>query len=166
MANFKNPIQTLAVAVFSLTVLGCASGGGGEGMSGRSNVRMDMGAATSTDMLEVTQDLLRRQQFPVFRTDQAPVPLVQSEWRNHTPFEDELAQGVSEVRCRVIVRGRERPPQGSFRTYQVTYDMEVQVKIADSMDWIEIPVTPQRTRMAQELGRELRLALEVVRKFQ
>lgn len=166
MNRMLNRGRALSPALFLMVVAGCASGGAGGGMDASSTFRMDVGATntTSSDMLNETQDLLRREQFLVFRTDPPPVPLVESEWRNQTPFEDEQAQGIEEVRCKVIVRGRERPPSGSIRTYQVAYTMQVQVKTAGSGEWQEMPLTPQRRAMAQDFGRELRLALEVVQR--
>ena len=164
VSKFVSISRALTLAPLLLLVIGCASGGAGGNSGGRSFVRMDMGISTNADLARETEDLLRRRQFPVFRTDGPPAPLMESEWRNQTPFEDERELGVTEVRCRILVRGRERPPMGGRSVYQVTYTMETQVKTVSSPDWMEMPMTSERTEMAREFGRELQLALEVVRR--
>jgi hypothetical protein len=125
---------------------------------------MDVGLSTFGDLTQQTNDLLRRQSFPVFRTDPAPAPLIESEWRNQTPTEDEQAAGVTEVQVRVVVRGRERNPMGGQRVFQITYTMETLVKTQTSPDWAEMPVTPQRRAYARTLGRELQTLLEMARR--
>ena len=119
--------------------------------------------ATATDLTREATDILRRKQFPIFRTQGVPAPLIQSEWRNQTPTEDEAAQGVVEVRSRILVRGRERASTTSKREFVVTFTMENQVKTASGGRWIEIPATPQRTRKAREIARELELSLQAIR---
>ncbi len=163
MSNVRIFIGSLAVAALTLAAAGCASGGGGNG-GGTAYVRMDMGLATVADMSNQTRDVFRRMQFQVLREEPAPAPLVESDWRNQTPLEDERAAGITEVQARVIVRGRERPPQGNIRMYQVTYTMETMVKTAGSPDWVERPVTSQRRAMAREMGRELQTLLEIARR--
>jgi hypothetical protein len=154
----------LLLSVLLFTATGCATGGGGETTQDPSFFRMDIGAARATDFLTETLDILRRRQYLIFRTDPLPALLVETEWRNHTPFEDEEALGALEVRCRIIVRGRERAPTLSTRTWQGTYIMEVQVRKEFGVPWEDLPLTPQRTRVAREIGDEMKLALELTRK--
>lgn len=125
---------------------------------------MDIGVAEARDFLTEVQDVLRREQFLVFRIDQPPALLVQSEWRNQTPLPDEMEAGYVEVRCRILVRGRERAPTLSTRTWQATYTMEVQVRREFGTSWADAPLTDQRTRMAREIAQEMLLALEVTRR--
>jgi hypothetical protein len=99
----------------------------------------------------------------VFRADQPPAPLIESEWRNQTPTDDERALGVTEVQARIIVRGRERNPEGSMRVFQFTYIMEILYKTAESQEWAQMPVTEQREDFANELGQELRTLLLMAR---
>lgn len=155
---------TAIMALVLIVAAGCASGG--RDMGGASTFRMEVGAqkTTATDMLNETQDVLRREQFSIFRVEPPPAPLVESEWRNQTPFEDEQEMGVQEVRCKVTVQGRERAPSGSIRSYRVNYTMDVQVKKEMSGEWVEMALTPQRREMARDLGRELQTALEVAQR--
>jgi hypothetical protein len=126
---------------------------------------MDVGISTAADFQEQTNDLFRRQSLQLFRQDAPPVPMMESEWRNQTPTEDERALGFTEVQVRIIVRGRERPPNGSRRVYQFTYVMETLVKTQTSAgEWIEMPVTSQRRTYAREIGRELQTLLELARR--
>lgn len=127
-------------------------------------MRFDLGTATANDMTREATDLLRRKQFPIFRTQGVPAPLIQTEWRNQTPTEDEAAQGVVEVRSRILVRGRERASTTSKREFVVTLTMENQVKEEAGGGWIEIPITPQRTRKARQIARELELSLQAIRR--
>lgn len=162
MFMYSRIARFLAVTLVLASTAGCATGGAGNG-GGRSSVRMDMGIATNADLQEQTGDLFRRTQFTVFRSDQAPAPLIESEWRNQTPTEDERALGVTEVQTRIRVRGRERNPEGSRRVYQVTYTMEILYKTNESTEWIQMPVTEQREDFAENLGQELRTLLLMAR---
>jgi hypothetical protein len=125
---------------------------------------MDMGLSTAQDFTAQTTDLFRRQSFPIFRQDGPPAPLIESEWRNQTPTEDERALGVTEVQVRILVRGRERPPNGSQRIFQFGYTMETLVKTTASQEWSEMGVTSQRKAYANEFGRELKTLLELARR--
>ena len=154
----------VTLALLSISAIGCASGGGGNG-GGPSFVRMDMGISTAQDFQKQTVDLFRRQAYQVFRAEtDPPTPMIQSEWRNHTPTEDELELGVTETQLRIIVRGRERPPQGNTRVFNFTCTMETQVKTTTSAEWIEMGVTSQRRAFANEFGTELRTLLELARR--
>ena len=163
MSKSYNISSYVALLALSISAIGCAAGGGGNG-GGTAFVRMDMGISTAQDFQEQTNDLLRRMSFRVFRQDQVPVPLIESEWRNQTPTADEQALGVTEFQCRIIVRGRERNPMGGQRVFQFSYTMETQVKTVDSPDWTEMGVTPERRVYANEIGRELRTMLEMARR--
>lgn len=155
--------SAVTLALLSISAIGCATGGGGNA-GGSSFVRMDVGVAQAQDLIEQTNDLLRRESFQILRTDPIPAPLFETEWRNQNPTEDEQALGVTEIQCRILVRGRERPPNGSMRIWQVTYTMETLVRTLTSPDWSEMPVTPQRRILAREIGQELRTLLEVARR--
>lgn len=150
--------------LITLAAAGCASAGGEGNANGAAIVQMDMGVVTSQAMSEQTQNIFRREQFTVFREEPVPAPMIQSEWRNQTPLPDEQAAGVSEVQVRVVVRGRERPPMGGLRVFQVSYTMEVEGKTDTSPEWAPLTVTPQRREMARELGRELQTLLEFTRR--
>jgi hypothetical protein len=126
---------------------------------------MDIGISTAQDFQQQTNDLFRRQSLQLFRQDGPPAPMMESEWRNQTPTEDERALGVAEVQIRIIVRGRERPPNGSQRVFQFAYTMETLVKTGTSAgEWVEMPVTSQRRAYAREIGRELQTLLELARR--
>lgn len=162
MSTFQRVSGVLALTVVLAITAGCAAGGAGNG-GGASAVRMDMGMSNYADFTEQTQDLFRRTQFTVFRADQPPAPLIESEWRNQTPTADERALGVNEVQTRIIVRGRERNPEGSMRVFQFTYVMEILYKTADSTEWIQLPVTEEREDFANDLGQELKTLLLMAR---
>lgn len=153
----------VALLALSISAIGCAAGGGGNG-GGSSFVRMDMGISGAPEFVEQTTDLFRRKAFPIFRQEGIPAPMIESEWRNQTPTEDERALGITEIQVRVIVRGRERPPNGSQQVYQFNYTMETLVKTVDSQDWIEMGVTSQRRAFANDFGRELKTLLEMARR--
>jgi len=163
VSSSKNIYRFVALAALSISAIGCAAGGGGNG-GGSSSVRMDMGISTAGDFQEQTVDLFRRTSYQVFREEGVPAPMIESEWRNLTPTEDELALGVTEFQCRIIVRGRERNPMGGQRVFQFSYLMETQVKTVDSPDWTQLGVTPERRTYANELGRELKTLLEMARR--
>lgn len=163
MLNPK-PFRAALLGLATLAAASCASAGGGGNADGASFVQMDMGVVTAQAMSEQTRNLFRREQFQVFREEPVPAPLIESEWRNQTPLTDEQALGVTDVQVRVVVRGRERPPQGAIRVYQVTYQMEVETKSATSPEWTPAEVTSQRRDMARELGRELQTLLEFTRR--
>jgi hypothetical protein len=152
-----------ALAPLALFAIGCASGGTGN-MADSPNVQINVGLATANDMTVETQDIMRRRAFPPFRTQDAPVPLVESEWRNQTPFADEQAQGITEMQCRIIVRGRQRAPTGGLQLYDVTFNFETRAKTAGSTEWTMLPVTPERADLAKEIAAELRIALELLRR--
>mgnify|MGYP001820947361 CR=1 FL=1 len=160
MSNFKSMIRSSFLFLLSLAAVGCAAGGSGNG-GGSSFVRMDMGNNTIQNFQEQTTDLLRRQSFQIFRQDPAPAPLIESEWRNQTPTEDERALGVTEIQVRIIVRGR--AAGGSQRQYRFTYHMETLVKTTTSPEWSEMPLTPERTKYARDIGQELRTLFEMSR---
>lgn len=163
MLNWTS-IRSVTFGLVALAATGCASAGGGSNDGGANFVQMDMGVVTAQAISEQTQNLFRREQFQVFREEPVPAPMIESEWRNQTPLEDERALGVDEVQVRVIVRGRERPPMGGLRVYQVSYQMEVETKSATSPEWTPAEVTPERREMARELGRELQTLLEFTRR--
>ncbi|MEK9501062.1 hypothetical protein [Gaopeijia maritima] len=163
MLNWS-PIRSTVLGLTTLVAASCASAGGGGNADGGAIVQMDMGVVTAEAMSEQTQNLFRREQFQVFREEPVPAPMIQSEWRNQTPTTDEQAMGVTEVQVRVVVRGRERPPMGGLRVYQVTYQMEAEVKTAAAPEWMPAEITPQRREMARELGRELQTLLEFTRR--
>lgn len=164
MRSMRQVVAGLAVAVMVLPSASCATGGAGGNGEGSSFVRMDVGVGTVGAMVEQTRDLLLRQQFTVIREEPAPAPSIETEWRNQTPLEDEQAAGVTDVQARIIVRGRERNPMGGMRVFQVTYTMQTLVKTLDSVEWIEMEVTPQRRAWAREIGRELQTLLEFARR--
>ena len=155
--------SAVTLALLSFSAIGCATGGGGNG-GGSSFVRMDMGLSTAADFQQQTNDLFRRQSFPVFRQAVPPAPLIESEWRNLTPTDDERALGVTEIQVRILVRGRERNPMGSQRVFQFSYTMEALFKSAESPEWSEMGVTSQRSAYAREIGQELKTLLEMARR--
>ena len=152
-----------AFGALLLVTAGCATGGGGGGQDSP-EVRVNVGVSTAADMEQQAGTVLSRYQFPVLRTVREPVPLVESEWRNQTPTQDEQELGVTEIQCRILVRGRERSPSGGLRLYEVTFHMESQVKTPASPEWTLMPVTSQRTRFAREIAGELQISLEMVRR--
>jgi hypothetical protein len=160
--TFQRMSGFLALTLMVAATAGCATGGAGNG-GGSTSVRMDMGISNFADFTEQTGDLFRRTQFTVFRTDQPPAPLIESQWRNQTPTADEQALGVTEVQTRIIVRGRERNPIGGMRVFQFTYFMEILYKTATSQEWIEMPVTEEREDFAEDLGQELKTLLLMAR---
>ena len=162
--KFFRIFRGLTVASLAFITVSCAGGAGGNS-GDPSYVRIDMGMANQGDMFQQTEDTFRRHQYLTFRADQAPVPLLESEWRNQTPFPDEQALGITEVRCRITVRGRERAGGNrNTRMFQVTYQMDVQVKTLTEPEWIDMPLTPERNQMARGIGQELRTLLEVARR--
>ena len=155
--------RALASGAASLLLVACATGGGGGNVQMLSSVTVDIGVATSSDLNAQGNDVLRRRQFLVQQTMGPPAILIESEWRQRIPFEDEAAQGVTEAQSRIIIRGRERISPTSRALFQVSFRMESQVKTADSQEWIELPATEELRDWAREIARELQLALQGMR---
>ncbi len=151
-------LGTPAILVLATALAaGCASAGGSAGGLG-SQFEQDVGDATPRDVERRTPQVLERYHYVVVRTETSDRRMYfETDWRQRTPFEDEVTRGISSVRTRIIVRARQRGGAiGSSNLMTVDFIMENLALDARSGEWRQGVVTDMFRAYAKEIANRLK----------
>ena len=120
-------LGTPAILVLATALaVGCASAGGGSAGLTSQRFQQDVGNATARDVERRTPRILERYHYVIVRHETSERRIYfETDWRQRTPFEDEVARGISSVQSRIIVRARQRGgAAGATALMVVTFTME------------------------------------------
>ncbi len=152
-------LGTPAILVLATALaVGCASAGGGStGLTSR-HFQQDVGNATARDVERRTPRILERYHYVIVRHETSERrTYIETDWRTRTPFEDEVARGISSVRSRIIVRARQRGgATGSTALMVVTFTMENLALDEESGQWRQAVVTDMFTAYAKRIANRLK----------
>lgn len=151
---------TGALIVFVLLPLsGCALRSGMSGDGGR--YQTEIGTSSLRDIDEKSVRLLLQNQFHIERREVGPVLLIETDWRERRPFDDEIAVGVERAQTRITLTGRPRGQTGLGTLYNLRMLVENRVLPVGSDEWSHAASTPEYQQWAEDLATELRRELVV-----
>lgn len=147
------------VAVAALAACGPLSRSGDRhapGVGGVHSYSSSMGNVTLVDMDRLLPRLLGRFGYRVERGTRTPRQIVlETQWRQRSPMDDEMAQGVAAAQTRLLLRGTRRDE----RFYHVRFEAENLVRYEGSDEWERAPVTDMFRSYANEIATELEVSL-------
>jgi hypothetical protein len=149
----RNLIRVPALAVLTLALAlanACASSGTGE--ANRASFQRTVGTASAADATEKALKVLSLFQFEIRRQDQVPSIVIETEWRQRSPFPDELAAGIEAAENRVFVTGRRRAETELGPIFNVSMAIENRVRRnAGGTEWVETSATPMYRQFADSI---------------
>ena len=108
--------------------------------------------------MQVIDDIVGRKNQYEFerRVDTMEDVYVETQWQDHSPLEDERAQGYSFARTRIIItaRPRNRSP-GNLQSFSVTFRAECLVR-TETGDWVVVPMTAMRKSHLRGIADEVK----------
>lgn len=144
--------------LFSVVVLlaGCASGGGA-GVTDPSQVRRDIGRATYQDVQAgVEKILVTKNSFVIQRSEENFNTLwFETEWQTREALESEQAEGIVQVRTRIVIEGR----GGAQETFRLRFTASCESLRDGSQTWERLPVSEERQGLIREMLSDLDLEL-------
>ena len=136
---------TLLLIVF---VAGCA---GGTSLSQEGTYRQRLGTTTRKAVQEKVPEVLASRygyRFDRRVATQEDIRYI-TQWAEHTPLDDEQAQGVQNVRTRILVNAR--PKNRSANTYTAEFRAEYQVQKSGNGEWVSTAMTEMRREYIDEI---------------
>ena len=86
-------------------IINCAGSMGGKGDKYKSG----LGLVTTSDFTEKTERILQKYQYQILRNEQSSSELyIETDWKDHLPYDDEQEQLIVASRTRIIIRARPR----------------------------------------------------------
>lgn len=151
-------IRMFATCVVAVAAAACGGGGGAGSASGFSQ---NLGAFEPDQLLSESQDYIRRLSYEVEVNNGPPAILLQTFWRSLLPTDSEREAGVTEVRNRIRILGRQRLGMTEASEFYVTtFQVERQIRMGNGAAWQERPAAPEFLDWARTSARELQLQLE------
>jgi len=143
----------------SLAASGCASGGSGGGSS--STLRKDIGAVMEAPLLEAREKIFGKYSIPMLREEDTSRSIYwETQWMPREPTPEEVAEGVSESRNRIIIRGNfvDQRLDGSV-VLRARFDVENQVRSQMNPGWHPGPMPSSVEDSFEEIYEDFRLEL-------
>lgn len=142
---------TKITAIFALIVFiaGCA---GGASMRQEGTYRQRLGTTTRKAVEnEVPQVLASRYGYRFDRrvATREDIRYI-TQWAEHTPLEDERAQGIRSVRTRITVNAR--PKNRSANTYTAEFRAEYNVQKTGGGQWVDAEMTEMRREYIEDIS--------------
>jgi len=142
----------LSVLFLAFILLGCSSS---ERVTTNTH-RANLGTATETDVLSTVPRLLDRYNYTIYREEATMDGIYfETEWKERDLFDDEVEQGITEARTRVIVSSRSRTAQASS-LQRVSLEIENHVKFEGESDWDRSIITDQTEDYFSDIERVFR----------
>ena len=121
--------------------------------------RANLGTATETDIVNQVPRILDRNGFTIYRQEVTLDGVyIESDWKERDLFDDEVAQGITEARSRIIVRARPRTAQASS-LQTVNMEVENHVRVEGQDDWDRSIITDDATDYFRTIERSIRTEL-------
>ena len=151
-------IRSRAVAgLFSAMVLlaGCASGGGG--LSDPSTVQRNIGRATYQDVQEgVEKILITKNAYRMVRFEENDRTIwFETEWKTTAAMEAERAEGIAQVRTRIVIEGR----KSTNNTFRLRFTASCESLRDGSRTWERLPVSAERQESIESMLADLDMEL-------
>lgn len=149
-------VQKAIIVFVALTLVGCA---GTSSVSRQGVFQEELGTTTRNDVeREAREVLVSRYGFRMDRTvsTQEDIRYV-TMWAEDTPFSDEQAQGITNVRTRILLTAR--PKNRTSRTYRARYRAEYEVQRQGNGSWERAEVTEMREDYLAEIAEYLETQL-------
>jgi hypothetical protein len=160
-------MRRLFAGLFTVVLLaGCASAGRSGTDANTARFERAVGTGSAPDVMTRSQKVIRQHQFEVRQLAEPPNIYIETEWRNRSPFEDEVGLGVMTAQTRLIVRARQRATTPLGPVFGVNVAFENRVRMMGSEDWTEASATDQYRRWTDTITEEFRRELNIgVRKY-
>jgi hypothetical protein len=156
----------LAVAAVATTYAACASGSGGGDPSTRASFNRSIGSASRADAVERVNKVLHEYHYEVEHQGLEPNLIIETRWRQRTPFADEKELGVTTAENRITVTGRPRQTSDLGALYQLDMTIDNRVRLLGSGEWVETSATPMYRAYADSLTKAMQRELTIgVRRF-
>lgn len=157
----------LSIILALVILLSCSSSMKKESLS--TDYSANLGTATSYDFKEKTQRLLMRYQYELVRFEETSDQIYyETEWKNRTPFDDELELGIVEGRTRFTINAhpRGRIGVGGADLNVVRLFGENMVRYEGSDEWLRVPMSKMLRAYFNKFAEELKLEFRTgIRKF-
>lgn len=137
--------------ILVLSLVGCAAG---ERVSDQGTYRERIGTSTYQDVTRQAERVLvsehsyRLDREVLRREDVRFITM----WAEHTPLEDERAQGLTSVRTRIIVQAR--PKNRTAGTYTVNFRAECEGR-SQNGPWESMKISEMREEYIEEIVNDL-----------
>ncbi|NIR52085.1 hypothetical protein GWO43_26195 [candidate division KSB1 bacterium] len=150
-------ISLTFVVVLLTLFLGCAGSSASSG-GGSKIYRANLGIATFSGLRDQTQRLLvNKHHYIIQYFDESTDRFyVETEWKDRSPFADEVQQGVLQARSRVILEGRPRIHAGRSSKLKIKFRGENLLLFSDSGQWERGHMSKQARENFKELANELK----------
>ena len=134
---------------------GCSGSGSSAGSdTGSSSMRANLGTSSRDHLTRTSEEaLLTRYGYRLQRrVDTTEDIRLETEWKDLSATRDEQAQGYSFARVRITITARPRSRSGGgARTYSARLVAECQVRRVDGVDWMDMPISPERRIYLDEI---------------
>lgn len=130
-----------------LFAVGFLAGCAGSGAAQQGTMRERVGVASPDDVVEGTRHVLINEfgyRYDREVATQEDMRFI-TQWREHTPEDDEQATGTTSCRTRLRVNARPKDRStGTVRTYTVIFRAEYEVQRDGSSAWVDAPIPESR----------------------
>ncbi len=154
-------LEVTALLVLPLVlVAGCASAGNG---GSSSEYTENLGRQVYGTLREAMDKILLQQHgYRMQRSEEQYGSLYyETTWEQRSPTTEERAEGITQLRHRVVIRGRRvgDDPGSGGALYRVTFVAENQARTETASGWSSAPVSPELRDEMGEIVTDLNLEL-------
>lgn len=145
-------VQKTAVVIVALLFVGCA---GTSTVSRVGAYQEQIGTTTRNDVeREAREVLIARYGYRLDRaiSTQEDIRYI-TMWAEDTPLSDEKAEGITNVRTRILLTAR--PKNRTTNTYRARYRAEYEVQRQNSGNWERAEITEMREEYLDEIAEYL-----------
>lgn len=163
-------VKSFSILILLISILGgCAGTYQSKKKTRLTTFNTKVGIATAIDIKEKARRLLDRYQYQVIRFEETYDEIyIETQWNYRTPFEDEYNQTIVNARTRFIIvtNPRTRSYAGGADMHVVTVRGENQVRLVDSNNWINSPISDMLMTYFNKFAEDLKTELSMgIRKF-
>ena len=144
-----------ALFVVFVWLTGCSGSSETTGGSGSNTYRTSFPTTSQVKIARVTRDaLVTRYSYRLQRDEITPEDLLfETEWKDQTALQDEIAQGYGFARTRITITARPRTrsgPEGT--TYAARFFAETELRMQGGLDWERVSMTPMREAYIKDIA--------------
>lgn len=151
--NRYNRFCSAIYFILAISVIGTGCSGA-SGAQNEGEFRERIGTAAQADIVRETREALLTRYSYRFDREVATSEDMRfiTEWKEHTPFDDEQAQGITSVRTRILVNARPKNRSSGVRTYTVIFRAEYEVQKQGQPQWVDAAMTESREDSISEIA--------------
>lgn len=122
----------------------------------RSRFQRNVGVASAAEAHERAMRILRQYAFVVEQEHPLPDMVIQTRWKDRTPFDDEQALGIRVAQNRLFVTARPRGVSGATQTFAIDVAIENRVQAVGSDAWTEASASPDYEQWVNQILEDFR----------